>query len=189
MRFSSVDALQQLKWVTLVLEIDKIFVIPIDPNVGVRSPGSLDLLCSQLVLGLQLNLLLSLEVASPCPLDLDSCDVVHCESVIFEKSSGQGHLVCRLDNGGAEVPQALILVFVHDVEGGSQELLSQLLRRSKMSSMLANGLIANTWLAAAHPQAITVNLPIGLLATSAQASILMLLQLLLIVLLHSIHML
>ena len=44
MRFSSVDALQQLKWVTLVLEIDKIFVIPIDPNVGVRSPGSLDLL-------------------------------------------------------------------------------------------------------------------------------------------------
>ena len=99
-----------------MLEINKIFVIPVDSNVGVGSPGSLNFLGSELVLGLELYLLLPLQVASPRPLNLDGSDVIHGKSVVLEKSPGQRHLVGSLDDRSTEISQALIFILVHDIE-------------------------------------------------------------------------
>ena len=70
-------------------EVDQIFIISVDPHVGVRPPGLLDLLCSHLVFGLELNFLLPLQVSPPGPLDLDGGDMVHGEPVVLEQSTRQ----------------------------------------------------------------------------------------------------
>lgn len=85
---TSIDALQKLIWITLVLEVDQILVILIDSYIRVRSPKPLDLLYCNLILCLQFNFLFSFEITSPCPLNLNGCDMIHCESVVLEKSSG-----------------------------------------------------------------------------------------------------
>ena len=68
-------------------------------------------------------------VASPRPLDLDGGDMVHGESMIFEKSSSQRHFIGGLDQTGAEVSQASVFILDHHVEGGCQELLAETLSR------------------------------------------------------------
>ena len=156
MRFSSINTLQELEWITLMFEIDQIFIIPIDPNICIWSPGSLDFLCGQLVLGLELDLLLSLQVASPCPLNLNGCNMIHRKSMILEEPSCERHLVCCLDYSGAEISQALIFILMHNIERWSQELLSQLLRGSEMSSMFTNWLITKTWQPTAHPYTVNI---------------------------------
>lgn len=103
MRFSSVDTFQELVRITLVFEVDEIFVISVDPHVGVRSPSPLDLLRSHLILGFELDLFLALKISSPGPLDLDGSNMVHGESVIFEKPSSQGHFVGGLDYSCTEI--------------------------------------------------------------------------------------
>ena len=99
-----------------MFEINKIFIIPVDPNICIGSPGSLDFLRSQLVLGLELDLLLPLQVASPCPLDLNGCNMIHGKSMILEEPSRERHLVRCLDYGGAEISQTLIFILMHDIE-------------------------------------------------------------------------
>jgi hypothetical protein len=42
MRLSAVDALQELVRVTFLLEVNQILVIPVDTNIGVGSPSSLN---------------------------------------------------------------------------------------------------------------------------------------------------
>ena len=129
MGLTSVDALQQLIWVTFVLEVDQIFVISVNSNVGVGSPSSLDLFSSELIFGLEFNLLFSLEITSPSPLNLDCCNVVHRKSMIFEKSSRKRHFVCGLNDGSTEISQALIFILVHNIEWRGQEFLPEFLSR------------------------------------------------------------
>ena len=59
-RFSSIDTFQELVRITLVFEVDEIFVISVDPHVSIRPPGSLNLLRSDLILGFELDLFLAL---------------------------------------------------------------------------------------------------------------------------------
>jgi hypothetical protein len=141
MSFTSIDAFEELIGITLFLEINQIFVISVDPNICVGSPSPLDFLGGQLILGFQLHLLLTFKVASPGPLDLNGSDVVHGKPMILEESPGKGHLIGGLNEGGTEVPQALILIFVHDIEWGSQKLLPQVLSRCQVASNLANALV------------------------------------------------
>jgi hypothetical protein len=141
MGFTSVDAFQKLIWITLFLEINQIFVIPVDPNIGVRSPGPLDFLGGQLVLGFEFHLLFTFEVASPGPLDLNGSNMVHGKPVIFEKSPGQGHLIGRLNQGGTEISQTLIFIFVHHIKRRGQKLLPQVLCCRQVSSDLTDALI------------------------------------------------
>ena len=89
MGLSSVDTLKQLEGITFVLKVYQIFIIPVDPNICVRSPSSLNFLCSQLVLGLELNFFLSLQIASPGPLNLNGSNMIHCKSMVLEKPSSQ----------------------------------------------------------------------------------------------------
>jgi|TARA_B110000305_G_C19384604_1_gene611508 hypothetical protein len=60
--------------------------------------------------------------------------MVHGESVIFEEPSSQGHFVGGLNYGCTEIPQTLILILVHHIEGRGQKLLSELLGRRKMGA-------------------------------------------------------
>jgi hypothetical protein len=50
--------------------------------------------------------------------------MIHGKSMIFEKSSGQRHLVSSLDNSSTIVSQALIFILMNDIKLRSQELLS-----------------------------------------------------------------
>ena len=133
-RLSPIDTFQKLVRITLVLEVDEILVVSVDPHVRIRPPGSLDLFCGDLVLRFEFDLFLAFKVASPGPLDLNGCNMVHGESMVFEKSSGQGHLVRCLDNSSTEIAQTLILIFMHHVERGGQELLPQLLCGREMGT-------------------------------------------------------
>ena len=60
MRFSSIDTFQELVGITLVFEVDEIFVISVDSYVCVRSPSPLNLLRRNLILRFELNLFLAL---------------------------------------------------------------------------------------------------------------------------------
>ena len=101
-----------------MLKVDKIFVISVNSDICVGSPSSLDFLSGQSVFCFQLNLLLSFQVSSPGPLDLDCGDVIHSEPVVFEEPSSQRHFVSCLNNSGTEISQALILILVHHVSDG-----------------------------------------------------------------------
>jgi len=125
--FSSIDTSEQLIWITFMLEVDQIFIISVNPNISVRSPSSLNFFCCQLVLCLQLDLLFSFKIPSPGPLNLNCSNMVHCESMIFEKSSCQRHFIRCLNNSSAKISQALIFVLMHDIERRCQEFLPQLL--------------------------------------------------------------
>ena len=125
MRLAPVDCLEEKEGVSLVFEIYKIFIVAVNPNISVGAPSSLDLLSGHLVLCFQLDLLFSLNEPSPRPLNLDGSNVVHSKTVVFEQASRKGHFISCLDNGRAEVSEALILIFMHDIEGRGQKLLSQ----------------------------------------------------------------
>ena len=118
-RFRAVNSLEQLERVSLVTEIDEILVIPVDPDVRKRSPCSLYLLDSQMLLTLLLDLLLPIKIAPPSPLDLNGSYMVHGKSMILKKPTSQGHFVGSLNQRRAEISQTLIFVFVHHVKGTS----------------------------------------------------------------------
>eukprot|EP00354_Favella_ehrenbergii_P003215 CAMPEP_0170457166 /NCGR_PEP_ID=MMETSP0123-20130129/4548_1 /TAXON_ID=182087 /ORGANISM="Favella ehrenbergii, Strain Fehren 1" /LENGTH=125 /DNA_ID=CAMNT_0010720867 /DNA_START=1038 /DNA_END=1415 /DNA_ORIENTATION=+ len=90
-----VDTLQQLHWLTLLLEVNQIFIVLEDFDIGEGTPGVLNFLSSDDVFRLLGDLLSALLVASPE--DLDGCDVIHGESMVLEKATSEGHLVGCLD--------------------------------------------------------------------------------------------
>lgn len=53
--------------------------------------------------------------------------MIHGETVILEQTASQGHLVSSLNQGCTEIPPALVLALVKDVERRGEKLLSQLL--------------------------------------------------------------
>lgn len=124
---SWIDAFQQLHWLTLLLEVNKIFVVLEDLDVCEGSPGVLDFLCCHDLFRFLCHFTAALLVATPGPLDLDGRDMVHSEPMIFEETPCKGHLVGRLDQARAKVTHALLLIFGHHVETRSQKLLSQAL--------------------------------------------------------------
>ena len=79
-----IDTLQELHGLTLLFEVDQIFVVLIDLNVCEGTPGVLKLLRSDLLLGLLINLLATFLVAAPRPLNLYGSDMVHGKAMIFE---------------------------------------------------------------------------------------------------------
>lgn len=91
--FTTIDTLQKFIWVSLLSEIDEIFIISINSYISVGSPGSLYFLSCHLIFSLELNLLLSLQESTPCPLYLNGSNMIHCKSMIFEKTSCQRHLI------------------------------------------------------------------------------------------------
>ena len=114
--FSTIDTLQKLKWITLLSEVNQIFIIPVDPDIRVAPPCFLNFFSCNLIFGLKFNFLLSFQESSPCPLNLNCCDMVHGKPMIFKKSSGQGHLVGCLNYCSAIVPQALIFILMNDIK-------------------------------------------------------------------------
>ena len=79
-----IDTLQELHGLTLLFEVDQIFVVLIDLNVCEGTPGVLKLFRSDLLLGLLINLLATFLVAAPRPLNLYGSDMVHGKAMIFE---------------------------------------------------------------------------------------------------------
>jgi hypothetical protein len=71
----------------LLLEVNEVFVVLEDLDVGEGTPRSLYFLHRHLLFSLTLDFLPSLFVPSPCPLDLNRCNMVHGEPMVFEKSS------------------------------------------------------------------------------------------------------
>ena len=128
-RLTTINTLQQLIWVTLVLEVDEVLVVFVNAHVCVATPGFLNFLRSNDVLGLQLHSLLALYITSPRPLYLNSGNMIHGEAVILEQSSRQRHLVRCLNDCRAVVSQTLVLIQVRHVELGREELLAQALQR------------------------------------------------------------
>lgn len=123
-----VDTLEQLHWLTLLLEIDQIFVVVEDFDVCEGAPGVLNLLSGDLVLRLLCDLASMLLIATPGPLDLNRGDMIHRESMVLEEAPCEGHLVGCLDQSGAEVSHRLILTLRHVVKVRREELLAQALR-------------------------------------------------------------
>ena len=113
-------------------KVNKILVIPIDSDICKRSPSSLNLLSCHLVFGFEFHFLLSFKETTPCPLDLYCSNMVHCKPMIFKQSSGQTHFISRLYYRSTEVPEALVFIFMHDVETACQELLSEFLGCGQM---------------------------------------------------------
>lgn len=111
----------------LLFEVDQVFIVLEDLNIGKSSPRSLYLLHCHLFFTLGLNFLLSFFVAAPCPLDLDGSDMIHGESMILEESPGQSHLIRCLYECCTEIPPALLFTPVEDVEGRGEELGTQFL--------------------------------------------------------------
>lgn len=82
--FSSVDCLEKSEGVTLASEVNQVLVVTVDAHISEGAPGALDLLSRHLVLSLQFDFFLAIEEATPGPLNLDSGDMVHRESVVLE---------------------------------------------------------------------------------------------------------
>ena len=99
-----------------MFKVDKIFIILIDPYVGVTSPSSLDHLVSKNIFGLELNLLLPLYETPPSPLNLNGSNVIHGESVIFKQPPSQTHFISSLDDSSAIIPQTLVFILMHNIE-------------------------------------------------------------------------
>ena len=115
----------------LFLEIDQILVVVEDLDVGECPPCILYFLGCNGFLVFFCDLALPLLVASPSPLNLNRCYMVHCKSVVLEQPPCQWHLVGRLNETCAEVLHASLFVFDHHVEGRSEEFLTQALGRRK----------------------------------------------------------
>jgi len=139
-RLASVNRFEKFKRVTFSPEVDQVLIVPVDPHVSERPPCSLDLLCGHGVLGLQLHFFLALQEATPGPLDLNGGYVIHRKPVVLEQPPSQGHLVSGLDDGCAEVTQALVFVSVSHVERTGQELLPQLLSCSEVEALIVASL-------------------------------------------------
>lgn len=106
---AGVDGLEQLRRVSLFLEVDQLLIVLEYAHVGERTPSSLDLLHRHHFTGLLRYLSLSLEVSAPSPLDLDGRDVIHGKAMILEETSRQCHLVRCLNQSSTEVPPTLLL--------------------------------------------------------------------------------
>lgn len=133
---AAVDSLEQFKRISLFPEINEVFVVFVNSDVGKGPPSSLDFLNRNLVFGLEFQLLLSLHEPSPCPLNLNGCNMVHGESVVLKQPPRQRHLVGRLDQRRTEVPKALVFVLVWQIESTCQELLSELLSGREMAEVV-----------------------------------------------------
>ena len=116
-RFTSIDTPEQLHRIAFLLEVDKVLVIPENLHIRESTPCLLYPLCRDLILTLLHLFLLALEESPPRPLYLNGRYVVHSKSVVFEKASGQGHFIRRLNQCGAEVTKTVFLTSSHDVEG------------------------------------------------------------------------
>ena len=68
----------------LFFEVDQIFVVVEDLYVGECSPCILYLLCCYGLFGFLSYFALSFLVASPSPLDLNGCNMVHRKPMVFE---------------------------------------------------------------------------------------------------------
>ena len=135
--FSTIDTFQKFKWVTFLPKVNQIFIISVDSNISIASPCFLNFLCCYLIFGLEFNFLLSFQESSPCPLDLNSGNMIHRKSMIFKKSSGQGHFVCSLNYSSTIVSQTLIFIRMNNIKLASQKLLSQLLCCRQMSILIS----------------------------------------------------
>lgn len=103
-------------WFLLLLEVNQVLVIQIDTHISEGAPCFLNFLGRNNFLGLLSLFAPFLETGTPGPLNLDSADVIHGESVILEQPSCEGHLVCSLDECGTEVLHAPVFVLGHYVE-------------------------------------------------------------------------
>ena len=156
MCLTPIDALQELIGVTLFLEVNQILVISVDPHICVWSPCSLYFFSCELIFCFEFNFFLSLKIASPCPLNLNSCNMVHSKPMILEKSPSQTHLVSSLYECCTEVSQALVLVLVHHVERRSQELLTEVLGGWQVAADFGDRLVY-------HSQVVCRRLTVGVL--------------------------
>ena len=68
----------------LFFEVDQIFVVVEDLDVGKCSPCILNLFCCYGLFGLLGYFALSFLVSSPSPLDLNSSNMVHSKPMVFE---------------------------------------------------------------------------------------------------------
>jgi hypothetical protein len=100
----------------LLFEVYQVFVILVYSNIRECSPALLNLLSGYILFTLLLLLSLSLQVSSPCPLNLDSSNVVHRETVVLKKPSGQTHLICSLNQGRTEILHTSIFVFCQHIK-------------------------------------------------------------------------
>ena len=139
-----INTLEQLHRLTLLLKVNQVFVVLEDLDISEGSPGVLDFFCGHLVFGFLGELAPSLLIAAPRPLDLDSGDVIHGEAMVLEQAPSQRHLIRCLDQPGAKVSHALLLIFGHHVEGGGEELLPQVLGRRKVLLILRGGILGRT---------------------------------------------
>ena len=100
----------------LLLEINQIFVVKVNPHIREASPRLLNLLSRNRLLRFLCLLLPPLQASTPRPLNLDSTNVVHGKSVILKQPSSQTHLISRLNQSRAKVLQTAVLILGHDVE-------------------------------------------------------------------------
>ena len=133
---STIDALQEFKWISFLSKVNQILVIPINSYVCISSPCFLNLLSRKLIFGFELNFFLSFQESSPGPLDLYGGDMVHRKSVIFEKSPCKRHLVSSLNNCSTIVSQALVFILMNHIELRGQKLLSQFLSCAQMCVLI-----------------------------------------------------
>jgi len=108
-----------------LLEVNQIFVVTEDLDIGKASPGTLDFFRANYVLRFLVLLSLLKNGCSPGPLNLDSCNMVHGKSVVLEKSPSKTHLIGGLDKCSTKITHASVLIASHLVEGRSEELLPQ----------------------------------------------------------------
>ena len=106
--FTGINGSEELHGITFLLEVDQVFVIAEDLDVGVCTPGFLNSFSCNLVLRLLHFLLFAFEESTPRPLNLDGGNVVHSESMILEKTSSKTHLIRSLDECRAEVTKAVL---------------------------------------------------------------------------------
>ena len=81
----------------LFLEINKVFVVSEDLDIGESSPGILNLLSCNGLFGFLSDLLFAFPPTPVSPLDLNSSNMVHGESMVLEQASGQRHFVSSLN--------------------------------------------------------------------------------------------
>jgi hypothetical protein len=100
----------------LLLEVDQVLIVKVNTHICERSPCFLKLFSRESLLAFLSLLAAALQACSPCPLNLDRTNVVHCETMVLEQASCQTHFVSGLDESRTEVLHAPILIFSHDVE-------------------------------------------------------------------------
>ena len=102
--------------IPLLLEVNEVFVIHVNPDIGERAPCLLNPFASNGFLALRCALASFLQACSPGPLDLDGADMVHGKPMVLEQSSRQTHLVRGLNERSAEVLETFIFISSHVIE-------------------------------------------------------------------------